>query len=221
MLASLLVTDEVSRPHRYPVGHSMTTSFRRASCQVITSSAHSAHHLHSLERGYIRRNLSRTPRTRTASGAVSIQADDSSESSSPPGTMRGHQTASPRPTKTWPKTSPRRSSQPACYRGFLPYFPVPIFPLHNAKGFERVQTYSLNLSDTPQVHYATRITSLKKGRRPLKGDVHNSWSQLGELNSRPTDYESVALPSELSWHSRRRRYAQRQEQSSAKCRHVV
>ena len=25
------------------------------------------------------------------------------------------------------------------------------------------------------------------------------WSQLGDLNSGPTDYESVALPTELSW----------------------
>lgn len=28
------------------------------------------------------------------------------------------------------------------------------------------------------------------------------WSQLGDLNSRPTDYESVALPTELSWRFR-------------------
>ena len=47
---------------------------------------------------------------------------------------------------------------------------------------------------------------LKEAKRDL--DLHLSpliyWSQERELNSRPTDYESVALPTELSWRIRER-----------------
>ena len=40
----------------------------------------------------------------------------------------------------------------------------------------------------------TKILVLKNPRKPRK-----SWCQLSDLNQRPTDYKSDALPAELNW----------------------
>ena len=41
--------------------------------------------------------------------------------------------------------------------------------------------------------------NLKEYLQPFLKSITVKWSQLSESNRRPTDYKSVALPTELSW----------------------
>ena len=70
-------------------------------------------------------------------------------------------------------------------------------------GFEPPKAEPADLQSAPFNH---------SGTSPLRGPSNNGmlflhfkilkhrWSQRRELNPRPTDYKSVALPSELRWH---------------------
>ena len=53
---------------------------------------------------------------------------------------------------------------------------------------------------TNTIHYKQSPIGTQKARQVYNKSSFKYWSHLSDLNGRPTDYKSVALPAELKWH---------------------
>ena len=130
------------------------------------------------------------PHSKTASGERSKprdQAGEQSESSRPPSEARRPGTSR---VSTTQQNSERRAKRAASKK----HRPPTVFCQGVRGDFEFCKERTRE--HTP---VCDRESDASKARNPPQSR-QKKWSQLSDLNRRPGDYKSTALPTELSWH---------------------